>query len=137
MALEIHITTGSQVPIYRQVIDQIRVAVATGDLGPGEALPSVRALAQHLVVNPNTVAKAYNELTREGVVESRPGRGVFVAEERRVLAEEERLRRLQVALDRFLQQGIGLGFSGAELRRAVDDALRGIKHRKSKRAVSK
>jgi GntR family transcriptional regulator len=137
MALEIHITTGSQVPIYRQVIDQIRVAVAIGDLGPGEALPSVRALAQHLVVNPNTVAKAYNELTREGVVESRPGRGVFVAEERRVLAEEERLRRLQVALDRFLQQGIGLGFSGAELRRAVDDALRGIKHRKSKRAVSK
>jgi len=128
--LEIHITTGSQVPIYRQVVDQIRVAIATGELKVGQALPSVRAMAQTLLVNPNTVAKAYAELTRDGALESQQGRGVFVAQKRKVLADEERLRRLALAADRFVQECIGLGFSATELRQAVAQAVQIIRQRK-------
>jgi GntR family transcriptional regulator len=76
--LNIVINTGSATPIYKQITDQVRLAVATGKLAIGDQLPSVRALAEELVINPNTVARAYTDLAREGMIESRPGRGVFV-----------------------------------------------------------
>jgi GntR family transcriptional regulator len=63
-AFHVNITTGSGTPIYRQIVEQVRLAVATGALGPGEALPSVRSLAERLLINFNTVAKAYAELVR-------------------------------------------------------------------------
>ena len=100
--LRIQITTGSTVPIYRQIVDQLRQAVATGRLDVGEAVPSVRALAKELLVNPNTVAKAYAELVRDGVFESQRGRGFFAAAPRNVFSAKERRRRLELLLTHFL-----------------------------------
>ena len=86
-AWNIRIATATGTPIYRQIIDQVRLAVATGDLSPGEALPSVRGLAEELLINANTVAKSYNELVRDGVLESRQSLGYFVAARRHVYAK--------------------------------------------------
>ena len=75
----IRVSAGSDSgPIYRQIAEQIRRAVKDQSLRPSDRLPSVRALAQQLVINPNTVARAYGDLSREGVIEARPGRGVFM-----------------------------------------------------------
>jgi GntR family transcriptional regulator len=117
------ITTGSGTPIYRQIVDQVRLAVATGVLSPGDALPSVRSLAERLVINFNTVAKAYGELVRDGVLESLQSKGFFVAEKRQVYSEAERLRRLGQSLDAFIREAVFLDFSDDEIRKAVDDKL--------------
>jgi GntR family transcriptional regulator len=74
MAVTFNINTGSDTPIYKQITDQARLAVTRGRLAVGDQLPSVRALAEELVVNPNTVARAYADLMREGLLESRAGR---------------------------------------------------------------
>ena len=79
MSLQVSIATGSPLPIYRQIADQIRRAVATRQLLPGEQLPSVRALAEDLVINPNTVARTYADLIRDGVLEAQKAKGVYVA----------------------------------------------------------
>jgi len=115
VAIDLSIVPNSSTPIFRQIIDQVRLAVATGKGAAGEQLPSVRALAERLVVNPNTVAKAYNELAREGLIETQQGRGVFIARPRQVYTKTERLRRLQPALDALVNQGLALGFSPEEL----------------------
>ena len=95
MNLNILINTGSNVPIYKQITEQVRMAVATGRLTITDQLPSVRALAEDLVLNPNTVARAYADLAREGVIETRPGRGVFIIPKRKVLHPAEGRRRLE------------------------------------------
>ena len=89
----------SGVPIYVQIVDQVRHAIEVGGFGPGERLPTVRRLAGDLAIAPNTIVKAYNELQRMGLVESRPGVGTVVADgvaevarERQVAAVFERLR---------------------------------------------
>ena len=115
MALEFQIITGSSTPVYRQIVDQVRKAVASGALSAGEQLPSVRALAEHLVINPNTVARAYGDLAREGVVESQPGKGLFIAERRQVFSDDERRRRLDQAVETFLNDVVLLDFSQAEI----------------------
>jgi GntR family transcriptional regulator len=120
----ISITTGSGTPIYRQIGDQVRLGVATGALAPGDPLPSVRALADRLVINANTVAKAYAELVRDGVVESQQGLGFFVASKKRqVYSRAERLRRLNQALETFVHEAVFLDFSADEVRKAVDEKL--------------
>jgi len=122
-AFHVNITTGSGTPIYRQIVEQVRLGVATGVLAPGDALPSVRGLAEKHVVNPNTVAKAYAELVRDGVLDSLQGKGFFVAEKRQVYSRAERLRRLHQALDTFVHEAVFLDFSADEIRRAVDEKL--------------
>jgi GntR family transcriptional regulator len=119
----IRITTGSGTPIYRQIVDQVRLAVAMGALSPGDAVPSVRGLAERLVINFNTVAKAYGELVRDGVLESLQSKGFFVAEKRQVYSKAERLRRLRQALDAFIREAVFLDFTDDEIRKAVDDKL--------------
>ncbi|MCC7408501.1 MAG: GntR family transcriptional regulator [Phycisphaeraceae bacterium] len=121
-----HITTGSDQPIYRQVIDQVRLAVVGGRVRPGEALPSVRAMAERLVVNPNTIAKAYAELTREGFIQAQPGRGVFVADRRPVLSSAERERRLRHAVERFAHEAAGLGYTSKQIQEAIAKKLSGM-----------
>src|SRR5262249_58817398 len=98
------ITTGAGTPIYRQIVDQVRLAAATGALSPGAEVPSVRSLAERLVINFNTVAKAYGELVRDGVLESLQGKGFFVAEKRQIYSKVDRLRRLRQAADAFIHQ---------------------------------
>jgi GntR family transcriptional regulator len=124
MAFDLSITTGNTVPIYRQIVDQICRAVATGQLAPGEQMPSVRVLAEQLVINPNTVARTYADLIREGVLEAQKGKGVFVARRRTVYTKTERLRRLEASLQAFVNEGIYLGFTAEELREALENKLR-------------
>src|SRR5688500_164775 len=80
MNLHLHIDPHSGLPVYRQMIDQIKYYVASGTLKPGQQLPSVRELAQRLSINPTTVVKAYTELQHEEVIDLRHGKGAFVAE---------------------------------------------------------
>ena len=119
----INVTTGAGTPIYRQIIDQVRLGVATGALRPGQAMPSVRSLAERLVVNPNTVVKAYAELVRDGVLEARQGMGFFVAQKRQIYSKAERLRRLRLAVDDFIHEAVFLDFSAEEIRQVVDEKL--------------
>jgi GntR family transcriptional regulator len=123
LALHVRVTPGSPTPIYRQIIDQIRHGVAGRAHRPGDLLPSIRALAEQLVVNPNTVAKAYGELVRDGVIESRQGRGYFVGDRRQVYSDGERKRRLDEALRCFLSEALVLNFSPGEIRGAIDRGL--------------
>src|SRR5947207_15447745 len=124
MPAPIAIATGSPVPIYRQIADQIGRAIATGQLTAGEQMPSVRALAEQLVINPNTVARTYADLIRDGVLEAQQGKGVFVARRRTVYTKTERLRRIEASLQAFVSEGVQLGFTPEELREALDRKLR-------------
>ncbi len=117
--MEFRIDPASRLPIYRQLGNQIREAVARGRLRPGEQLPSVRDLSRTLVVNPNTVARVYTELEREGVLHTRQGLGVFIAEPKAELTKRARTQRLQELLDRFLTEAVYLGFSADEVVAAV------------------
>jgi GntR family transcriptional regulator len=122
-AFDIQITTGTTTPIYRQIVEQVRLAVTTGSLPAGEAMPSVRALADRLRVNANTVVKAYGELVGDGVLEARQGLGFFVTEKRQIYSEAERLRRLRQAVDNFIHEAVFLDFTADEIRKAVDEKL--------------
>ena len=123
MELDLVITAGSGTPIFRQIVDQVRLAAATGRLAAGHPLPSVRALAEQLLINPNTVAKAYGELARERVIETQQGRGVFIAAQRQMYTKTERLRRLAPLLDAVAVEGLSLGFSADELVEAMRQKL--------------
>ena len=123
MPFDFNIATGSSVPIFRQIVDQVRCAMANGSLAVGDRLPSVRALAERLLVNHNTVAKAYNDLIRDGVIESRQGLGVFAAKRRTIYTKAERTRRLDAALETFLSEALLLDFTSEEIRLALDRKL--------------
>ena len=128
MTLAITISTGSSTPIYKQIADQVRLAVATGKFRVGEQLPSVRVLAEELVLNPNTVAHAYADLARDGFIETRPGRGVFVIRKRRIFSREEARRRLEPVIDALVGQAAAMDFTREELEELFDRKLRQWKH---------
>src|SRR5262245_21477812 len=109
----------SGVPIYRQIQDQIRYGIASGRLRPGEQLPTVRALAVDLKVNPNTVIKAYSELERQGTLTTEQGSGTFVAPQAAALAPEDREGKLQALCAEFLGQAAQYGFGPEDVLRAV------------------
>jgi GntR family transcriptional regulator len=127
----LQIVTGDPRPITRQILDAIKRQIAAGELRPGDALPSVRGLAQQLSINPNTVAKAYAELTTEGWLLSRAGMGLFVAEQRQRLSEAERARRLDEAVDRFVGDVIGLDYPADTILERVADELSHYAKKKS------
>jgi GntR family transcriptional regulator len=116
MSLGVSISPASDVPIFRQIVQQIHRAVAVGKLSIGEQLPAVRTLAEELVINPNTVARSYQELIREGILESRSGRGVFVSERRQVFSDGERARRLGHSAEQLCHEAILLGSGLPEVR---------------------
>ena len=115
MPLTISILTGSNVSIYQQIVDQVCAAIVGGRIAPDEPLPSVRALAEELLINPNTVGKAYGELVREGVLESRAGRGMFISKRRQIYTRAERARRIDQAVTSLVSQAFMLGFSAEEI----------------------
>ena len=129
--LMIQIATGDPRPIARQIVDAVRMKIATGELDAGDQLPSVRGLAQQLTINPNTVARAYAELATEGWLESRQGMGLYVAARRQRLSEGERERRLTEAIDRFAHDVIPLGFPPDEVHQRVADAFQQLTPRKT------
>jgi GntR family transcriptional regulator len=121
MSLVFSLSPASDTPIYRQIIQHIRRAVIQGQLSLGEQLPAVRVLAEALVVNPNTVARAYQELIRDGLLESRSGVGVFVAEKmRQIFSEDERDRRIEQSIEQLLHEALLLDFSLPEVRAALE-----------------
>lgn len=128
--LMIQIATGDPRPIVRQIVDAVRMKIATAELDAGDQLPSVRGLAQQLMINPNTVAKAYAELTTEGWLESRQGLGLYVAPPRQRLSDAERQRRLDEAVDRFAHDVVPLGFTAEQVQARVADAFAQLLPRK-------
>jgi GntR family transcriptional regulator len=121
--ITLSVNTGSNTPIYKQITDQVRLAVAAGKLAVDDPLPSIRALAERLVINPNTVARAYTDLAREGLIESRAGRGVFVTRKRKMFTREEGRRRLEPLLDAVIGEAMVLDFTPSELREAFEKKL--------------
>ncbi len=114
--MQLQINTASKIPIYRQLAEQIRSAIARGDLQPDEQLPSVRQLSKDVIVNPNTIARVYQELEREGLLVTRQGLGVFVGTPKRDLMKRVRDERLHELLDRLLTEAVHLGYSAAEVK---------------------
>ncbi|MFI5246580.1 MAG: GntR family transcriptional regulator [Gemmatimonadales bacterium] len=126
MPLTISIQPSSNAPIYRQIVEQVCAAVLAGRLREDEPLPSVRVLAEQLLVNPNTVSRAWGELVREGVLESRPGRGMFVTQRRQIYSGPERARRMEQAVTSLVSEAFVLGFTPEEILEQV--ALRTRAH---------
>ena len=114
-----HVDPASAKPVYQQLVDQIRFAVAGGRLVPGDRLPTIREVAVQVRVNRNTVARVYSELEREGLLRTRAGQGAFVADPGgSVLSDAERLRRVTAPLDEALAAAVLAG-----LDRAAAEAL--------------
>ncbi len=114
----------SPTPLYAQIADRIRIAVATMDLAPGAALPSVRQLASQLRVNPATVVQAYRELEEAGVVESRQGAGTFVRELSEPKRDAERQREARRLVRRLVQDAAALGVTAEDLQHALKVELK-------------
>ena len=118
MTMNFRLDSSSGVPFYRQVIDQVLLAVADGRLKPGTQLPTVRQLAVDLSVNLNTVAKAYREMEIRGIVETQQGTGTFVAA-RSGAKSRERRKALQDLVDRLIANGEALGIPMEDLVEAL------------------
>ena len=128
-AIALQIATGDARPIFRQIVDGIRKDIATGKIVHGSKLPSVRALAMQLTINANTVAKAYTELTSQGLLESRKGLGVFVNEPKQLLSQQEQQIKLAEANQRFINDVMYLDYSAEEMTQTLLIELNKIKDR--------
>ena len=117
MDIIINVTDG--VPIYRQIVNQVKYLVASGLLMPGEELPPIRTLALQLKVTPNTIVKAYGELESSGVIHKRQGSGTFVSDARPKLALRERRRVIEQRIDALLVEAHHLNFSDDEILRML------------------
>ncbi|GMO61122.1 MAG: GntR family transcriptional regulator [Termitinemataceae bacterium] len=111
---------GSGVPLYRQIIKQIENAVVSGRMGVGDRLPTIRALSVSLKINPNTIAKAYNELEIRGIVQTQVGSGTYIAD-KKPDAAAERSKKLRCVIDRFLQEAGELGAEKNEIIKLLGD----------------
>ena len=116
----------SGVPIYLQLMEQVKHAIATGALRPGEQLPGMRPLAEQLVINPNTVAKAYRELEHEGVIELKQGAGAFVSENAPSKKAAEKVRAAQAAVSHTVDKLRARGVADEEIRRLFEAELAGV-----------
>jgi GntR family transcriptional regulator len=122
--MDILINVADGVPIYRQIVNQIKYLVASGLLRPGEELPPIRTLALQLKVTPNTIVKAYDELESVGVVHGRRGAGTYISEQRPLLAQQERRRIIEQRIDALLAEAHQLNFT-------ADDILRIVRERRA------
>jgi GntR family transcriptional regulator len=117
------IDPGSHVPIYLQIAEAVRAAVAAGVYRPGEVLPSLRAMATEIHVNPNTVQRAYDELEREGLIYSQRGRGLFVAERGTESAQSLAGNGVRRAMDEVIRAGEVSGMTAEQIREIFHAAL--------------
>jgi len=116
----------SGVPIYLQLMEQVKHGIETGALRPGDQLPAIRPLAEELVVNPNTVAKAYRELEHEGVIELRHGAGAFVAGTARARKLTDRVKAGQAIVTDAVEKLRARGLADEEIRRLFEAKLAGL-----------
>ena len=117
--LSFRLDGSSGVPFYRQIIQQIEQAILAKRLLPGDKLPTIRSLAIELKINPNTIAKAYNELEIRGIVVTQVGSGTYVSDKEINMAENERQKKIEESLARFLREMDALGVSRSELPRLI------------------
>ena len=113
--LWIQILSGSDRPIYRQIVEQISEAMAKGQLSVGDKLPAVRVLAGELVINPNTVARAYSILEQAGLVVTKTGSGTFVSDPKLRSSDAADINALTERMNTLITRGLNLGFSPADL----------------------
>ncbi len=125
MTIEIKLDLKSGVPFYRQVIDQVKAAIATENLSPGDRLPTVRQLAVDLSINPNTVSRAYTELELTGLVETQMGSGTFVGSRQVKPNDVEQRRMLNQLCQEFLSRVSTHGFT-------LDDVLQNLEQRRKR-----
>src|SRR5215475_8209396 len=119
--MDIIIDLADGVPIYRQIVNQVKYLVASGLLLPGEELPPIRTLALQLKVTPNTIVKAYDELEISGVVHKRQGSGTFISEVRPQMARRERQRIIEQRIDALLAEAHQLNFTADDILRIVEE----------------
>jgi GntR family transcriptional regulator len=118
--MQLHITADG-VPIYLQIANQVKYLVAAGRIVPGEEIPPIRVLAHELLVNPNTVARAYLELERDGVVVKRHGSGTYISDHGSPLARKERLKILSQRVDALLAEAAHLQIAHEDLLKLIKD----------------
>lgn len=119
MDINIDLTDG--VPIYRQIVNQVKYLIASGQLRPGEELPPIRTLALRLKVTPNTIVKAYDELETSGIVHKRRGAGTYVSETRSLLAHRERRRIIEQRIDALLAEAHQLNFTVNDIEKLLHE----------------
>ena len=122
--MDLQLDPASAVPIYAQIVDQVRALVATRAFRPGDKLPSVRELAASLRVNRNTAAKAYQALEADGIVETRAGQGCFIADGGPRWSRAERYRRIDLSVDRTLVEAHHLEIPLQEVPHIVDRRIK-------------
>ena len=120
VAVWIDVDPRSGIPIYLQIVDQVRHAIEAGSFGPGDRLPTVRQLAGDLAIAPNTIVKAYNELQRAGLIESRPGVGTLVVGDSERAVREQQVEALYRRLGVLVRDAAGLGITEDELWERLD-----------------
>ena len=118
--VQIHLSRQDGVPPYRQIVNQIKHLVASGRLRPGEELPPIRVLAEQLLINPNTVARAYRELETDGIVAKDSTRGTYVSDAGSPLARRERLKILTERVDALLAESRQMDINLAEVMKLVE-----------------
>jgi GntR family transcriptional regulator len=133
--VQIHISPNDGVPIYLQIVNQVKYLVASGRLTPGEELPPIRGLAEKLLVNPNTVARAYRELEIAGVVTKRRTAGTYVSDSGSPLARRERLRILTERADALLAEARQMDISTEEVIRLLRQRNEALQPRPSERTL--
>ena len=111
----------SGVPVYRQLIDQVQAAVASGALASGDQLPTVRQVAVDLAINPNTVSRAYREMEIRGMLDTQQGTGTFVADRKVEYSKDERERLLGQLVGEFVSRAGAAGFTLRQLMRALKE----------------
>ncbi len=121
MQLWIQITSGSNIPIYLQITEQISEAIAKGQLREGDKLPAVRKLESELVVNPNTVARAYSALEQQGLVTTKTGAGTFIADPKLRDSDASDINILTTRMDNLITRGLNLGVNAEELIRIFEN----------------
>lgn len=119
----IQIDTNSPIPIYLQVINQVKNLTAAGLITAGDKMPSVRELSRQLAINPNTIARAYQVLEREGIIKTQKGVGTFIHDDSLRVSEEERLRRINALLSQLLTEAYHLKYNKDELRDIFNKGL--------------
>jgi GntR family transcriptional regulator len=113
--------SGTGVPIYRQIIQQIEHAVLSEQMKPGDRLPTIRSLAVDLKINPNTIAKAYNELEIKGLLVTQVGSGTYISDKKPAPEEDRRKQKILEILNRFMQEMKRLGVDKQELLALLDE----------------
>jgi GntR family transcriptional regulator len=130
--MQLHVSTGDGVPIYLQIANQVKYLVASGRLAAGDEVPPIRVLAHQLLINPNTVARAYLELEREGVVQKRHGSGTYISDTGSPLARKERLRIVSERVDALLAKARHLEVEPQELLRLIKERSLSIQPKENK-----